>query len=451
MNLFFILIEKIFKSEILFSILFLIKLWYIIEIINRHNPYSKLYYFLDTDKEFLDDINLYYNQSLFAFLKLKEWKYQNYQIANLKNADDPFFNNFDLVRDNILKDKKLCVGIMSKQRPVSTHNYPLKTIISLITRVPLKYQDRILITVYNVDKIPLKNRSDLSPLTGIVNIVDLEQNMSKLVDNFYYLKKIKEAADYVTVLRHYYNQNICNLVLMIEDDSIACKNWYDKTIEAVDYVKKTNWFCIKLFTSFRKFDWAVYPISVFFSIIKFIFTYYILNLIFYFSSKLKTKLVKKISKKAIEIKKKSKLIKFIIFVNAILIVLRFNELSIMPIGYGVKEYSIGFNAIANLYPKTHLNQLANFIETNIMNFMTQKSNEFEPKDIALELFRKKYGYKQFTVEPSIFQHTGLQSSLGEPISYKNIKNDQNRPFQSYSFIKEYKEDILFDPEFWLAK
>lgn len=451
MNFFFSLIEKISKSEILFSIFFFIKLWYIVEIINRHNPYSKLYYFLDTDKEFLDDINLYYNQSLFAYLKLKKWKSENYQIANLKNADDPFFNNHNLVRDNILNEKKLCVSIMSKKRPVSTHNYPLKTIISLITRVPLKYQDRILITVYNVDGIPLTNRSDLSPLTGIVNIVDLKQNMSKLVDKFYYFRKIKEAADYVTVLRHYYNQNICNLVLMIEDDSIASKNWYDKTIEAAEYVKKTNWFCIKLFTSFREFDWAIYPFSVFYSIIKVIIIFYIINQIYLFLLKLKTKFLKKIIKISKECRKMPKLIKFIIFVNAILIVLRLNELSIRPIGYGVKEYSIGFNAIANLYPKCKLNELADFIETNIMNFMTGKSDGFEPKDIALELFRKKYGYKQFTVEPSIFQHTGLQSSLGEPISYKNIKNDQNRPFQSYSFIKEYKEDILFDPEFWLTK
>nr|RNA32468.1 hypothetical protein BpHYR1_004478 [Brachionus plicatilis] len=365
-------IQKILKSEILFLIFFLIKLWFLIGIINRHNPYSKLYYIFDTDKEFLDDINRYYNQSLIALEKIKKWKSENYQIAKLRNSDQPFFNNYELIRENGLKEGKLCVGIMSKQRPVTSHNYPLKTIVSLLSRVPLKYQDRILVTVYNVDRIPLKNRTDLVPLIGIVNIVDFKQNVSKLVDNFDGFKKIKEAADYVTVLRHYYNQDICDLILMIEDDSIPCKNWYNKIIEAVGYVKKTNWFCLKLFTSFREFDWAVYPYSVLIAIVKLIIINFILNIIFM-----------------------PKMIKIVLFVNAILIVIRFNELSIRPIGYGVKEYSIGFNAIANLYPKSKLNELAEFIEDDVINYITHKASEFEPKDIALELFRKMHKYKEF--------------------------------------------------------
>ncbi|CAF0776666.1 unnamed protein product [Brachionus calyciflorus] len=447
------LLLKILCSDLFSLVIFLIKLWYLVIFLTNISPYSKLHYFFDTDEEFLNDFNIYHNQSHNAIKQLKQWKELNYKNADLNSYFDPFFNHENFVRNRknfLLANDVICVGIMSKERLASNnHNYPLKTVVSLISRIPLKYQDRILIELYNVDDIPFSDRSDLTDLLNIVKMVDLKQRVSDSIEKFSHLRKIKESADYITVLRKYSKQDFCDYVLLIEDDSIACHNWYDKIIDAVVELKNTNWYCLKLFTSFREYDWLTYPYGVFIFVLKVFFTMYIFIKLFKFFLVFKNQCVKKFLK----MRKTLHLTKFILFVlilNSFLVHVRFNEVSVNPIGYGVKEYSIGFNAIANLYPKDKLIMIADFLEKNIMDFVNGKTDSFEPKDLALDLIGKVLDYKEFTLEPSVFQHTGLQSSLGGPTNYEGVRFNQLRPFQSYSFIKEYKKDILFDPEFWLS-
>lgn len=91
------------------------------------------------------------------------------------------------------------------------------------------------------------------------------------------------------------------------------------------------------------------------------------------------------------------------------------------------------------------------MEKNILDYIQGKSSKFYPKDLALNSFRSSSGFEEFILEPSVFQHTGLHSSLGTGlVDMSGIRKVQYRPFQSYSFMKEYSDKIEFNLSFWLS-
>ena len=69
--------------------------------------------------------------------------------------------------------------------------------------------------------------------------------------------RLIEAADYATTMRMIYNQSDCAHGLLIEDDSIAAWDWYENLIKAIQIIEenKENWLCLKLFISYRFYDW----------------------------------------------------------------------------------------------------------------------------------------------------------------------------------------------------
>ena len=65
--------------------------------------------------------------------------------------------------------------------------------------------------------------------------------------------------DYAKIMSYYYaNRTMCSHVLLIEDDAIASHEWYEKVNEALHLIEhhknETKWLCLKLFTSFRFYD-----------------------------------------------------------------------------------------------------------------------------------------------------------------------------------------------------
>ena len=57
---------------------------------------------------------------------------------------------------------------------------------------------------------------------------------------------------------YYANRTMCEHVLLIEDDAIASHEWYEKVNDALNEIEKEQnekkWLCLKLFTSFRFYD-----------------------------------------------------------------------------------------------------------------------------------------------------------------------------------------------------
>ena len=101
------------------------------------NSNAKYKYYAQSDAQFMLKFDAYKNQSLVALQHIHNWL----QVNNIKK---PIFNRRQLAKND---DKQtLCIGIMSMRR-LGQRFYTIQTVASLLTRVKLKYQDRILINI----------------------------------------------------------------------------------------------------------------------------------------------------------------------------------------------------------------------------------------------------------------------------------------------------------------
>ena len=254
-------------------------------------------------------------------------------------------------------------------------------------------------------------------------------------------------------MKSLYNHKDCQYGLLIEDDSIAAPDWYPKVKDAINQIEyngRNNWLCLKLFISYRFTDWLVYIPTVFSSILFLIWLLFIECLIFQI---VRVQLLGTIKReRLLSLKKLNKQAIIIITVNLIIFISFINSSSIKPFGYGLKQYSQGFNTVALIFPRQQFTPFANYLEKSIQNYISEDSivNKFVPKDLSMNIYRNKMNLKEYIIEPAIFQHVGVHSSLRN-LRYEptNIKNNQYRPFQSYSFMKHYNFLIKFDPNFWL--
>lgn len=157
------ILRRLFKNEYVLLSFFLLKLWLTVFHLNRHyNVYYKYKYIKPNDDEFLQKYKNYYNSSLIAFKHMQQWLKFNSAYRN--DQSGLLFN-----RNNV----SLCVGVLSQKRFSDRVNYPFQTVVALLTRIQLKYQEKVRIDVLNVDDMP-NSRSDLKDLIGVVNIVELK-------------------------------------------------------------------------------------------------------------------------------------------------------------------------------------------------------------------------------------------------------------------------------------
>lgn len=123
---------------------------------------------------------------------------------------------------------ELCVGIASISRPGLT--YLEQTISSLLTRIPLKYQDRVRITLYNVEEPSDKHRvaAELSSLINVQNISyrDIDPEAGPFDKSN---MKRKEFLDYLGIMKAE-KQHQCKHYLILEDDVLAATNWAEQIL-----------------------------------------------------------------------------------------------------------------------------------------------------------------------------------------------------------------------------
>ena len=208
---------KWYGSKEFYFLIYITLIWALVVYINKNlNPNSKHSYYVKSDEEFMIKFNSYLDSSLSSLAELKKWISENYKQASLASPNDSLFNNLALVKrtkDASSSNKILCVGMISKKR-LGDRLYPIQTVVSLLTRVKLKYQDRILLDIFNMDKAAALN-TDLNFVNSLVNIVNVNTN----VDFSMQIPKVKEAFDYASVMEFYANERTeCDYVALIEDD-----------------------------------------------------------------------------------------------------------------------------------------------------------------------------------------------------------------------------------------
>jgi hypothetical protein len=165
------------------------------------------------------------------------------------------------------------------------HLYSIQTVASLLTRFKYYNQNalhnKIQISLLNVNTNPNDNE-ELNLMHGLLDIVNFTSSTftsKNKNDNiqwsvFSYAPKLKEMYDYANIMKYYHvNRTECDNVLLLEDDSIASHDWYEKICNALNKIQSqsfssSKWLCLKLFTSFRYYDFFIHLPTV-------------LNIIFY--------------------------------------------------------------------------------------------------------------------------------------------------------------------------
>jgi hypothetical protein len=251
-----------------------------------------------------------------------------------------------------------------------------------------------------------------------------------------------ETVDYLSVMRALYKYKDCEYSLSVEDDSIAAPDWYERLVEALNEIKlrNSNWICLKLFTGLRWFDWLLHVPTVLSSLLRVVFFTLLQTLVFL---KMQSRVFRNSKKVLI-------LISF--FVNLLIFTAVINSSVINPLGHGVKLYSQGFNTVALVFPREQLKLFSDYLDTHLQKFFERKL-QFVPKDELLHRYKIENKLDEFLIEPSLFQHVGVHSSVRHNLDQKpqNIKNNQYRPFQSYSFMKNYGVPVTFDPVYWTSR
>lgn len=155
-------LRRFLKNELVLLVLFLIKQWFTLRHLNnRYNLYSKQNYILSNDTEFLRKYESYYESSKLAYKQMKSW-------LGVNRPGQVLFNE---------KNVTLCVGILSQRRytPINL-NTPFESVIALLVRTRLKYQNQIRIDIFNVEESG-QSRPDLQDLQDLINIVDIRYTL----------------------------------------------------------------------------------------------------------------------------------------------------------------------------------------------------------------------------------------------------------------------------------
>lgn len=157
-------LRRLFKNEFILLTLFLLKQWFTLKHLNNHyNSYNKQKYILNNDTEFLQKYKTYYESSQQAYKDMQNW---------LKSSSP---SNSQLLFNQ--KNVTLCVGVLSKKRYTDIGlNAPFESVVTMLVRTRLKYQNDVRIDLIDVEEAESK-RDDLKDLRGLVNIVELRLDL----------------------------------------------------------------------------------------------------------------------------------------------------------------------------------------------------------------------------------------------------------------------------------
>lgn len=391
-------------SKILIKLFIIIILsWIVLLLFSHLNQYSKFNHY---------DLN-------FERYKIKYDKFEQSaqrvktQLINFvsKKENNLLFNREDA--------KYLCVGIISKKRNgINPSNYVQQAVMSLLSRVSLKRQDKLRILAFNTEDRPEENHQ-LVQLKYLIKIVNITSNIKS------FNPRVKEAMDYSLMLEYFFKLN-CSYSVLNEDDSIFAENWFEilfNNLQKLEFSVLNDWFFCKLFSGYIFFDfsWVKNPnFGIFFRYFYTLLFNYLIHICLH-------KLV---------ISNKLNLIYFGIFIiNSSIQTLIYISTSVNPQGDGFRYFWTGFGTVSVLYPRRSLEPLSLFLRQIVTSYVNKSSDFFEPKDLLIDSFREKNNLKEMIINPSLVQHTGMHSSL----MFKEISsNGFKRMYKSFSFIDDLK-------------
>ena len=144
----------------------------------------KFKFYVDTDDQFMERLDGYFNSSIKAREDMTDWLTVNYKQAHLNSPNETLFYQKS---DN----PKLCVAVATTKRNAGfNRNYVSQTIIALLTRVSLSEQDNIRIILFNANSQRNSVNSELYKLNYLVHTEEIRKSRFNF-DNYSHEPKIK--------------------------------------------------------------------------------------------------------------------------------------------------------------------------------------------------------------------------------------------------------------------
>lgn len=397
----------------------------------QHRPSSPIY--RQDMQKLSDDVEFYSTTAKKAFAEFSKWvDHSGYLKPGEKLFSSP------TARD-------MCVGIVTMKRrgeKAQERGYLTTLMMSLVTRIPWKFSNRISIRMFAMDKD--KDEANFNP-EAIALSKYFEMSRPQPVDPIYQPESFRtpkeqvlfqEAVDYLSVLRAMPAD--CTYSLILEDDAMASYNWFEKIERAMKQIPKDeDWSILKIFYSNRTYVSSKLVIK------KRYYGYTALGLAFIAST---------ILSKFVYIKKNSSFKKsymmfpfrrstiistFILFVSFLRIFLHFGRISFGFLQYPyVEKNSVQCLMQAIVYPHPKLTLLANFFAEKL----SVPQSEYIPKDFYDYIFYKKTSAITYLAVPSIFEHIGIDSSL------QDSRWATEMLFPMGIGFEDYRKPILFDPK-----
>jgi hypothetical protein len=371
----------------------------------------------------------------------------------------PVFNKHDA--------KRLCVSIASVRR--EKVKYLEQTIATLLTRAPLSLQDRVRITLYNLHH-PAEDHAVALGMKDLVRVrtasylsVDPEAGP---IDKR--RVKRKEFLDYIALLEAEEKRQ-CDYYLVLEDDVLAAKDWATQALAIIEEAERREakgerFSKIKLFSdeSFANdgYRWTR-PLDI--AAITLLVT--VLTAAIYGSMLCIANLAKRkksVDKETTEADKEEvqgstiqvdiragltrlNWIAAVFLAGCMLfMVLIVGRRTVFPAPRGLQEGNIVYLYQANLYSHDAMGRWTRFLRR--VYFANKAAGlPLQPKDNYVKAFnasQKKDGGKEYMHmiwRPSVFQHTGIESSIGN-----------NRTLHTAQISHSFPDDdlpIIFDKRY----
>jgi hypothetical protein len=413
-------------SELFFVLVLAAVSWTLMFIFMFQSPRSK-YNFLERDFSQYQKKSVEMEASAMrARDDLKKWKKENLIRLGLMDNETTLFSRLETA-----EWKPVCLAVMTKNRVGSQVNYFSQTVMSILTRTNYKYANRILLRAFNMEEKP-SDHEHVADFGSLIKIV----NMSTQVKHWN--ARVKEALDFALVLGELHRLK-CNYSILIEDDAIISYNWYDRIESSLQNLKQKQfesqcWLYLKLFTGYKFFDWdwitEPYPVLRVLALASCIFfvEYFVFK---YFNSKRKSFYF---------------FLVFLLAANSLGLSVFFNATSVTPVSYGIHEYATGFGTVALLVPHENLLNISKYIETRVNGYLSYRTGDFQPKDIMIDEYRNKTACRELILEPSLFQHVGMHSSL----YLRDLTSDGYFKMRKSFSFKDERRLITFDPDFFLS-
>lgn len=405
--------------------------WIVVIIASYNFSFSKLSYSLPSYEGHLARMAWLHGMADEARNNMTKWLQERSDSNRFRFEPTP-----ESGKSRSVRKKYLCIGVLTMQRQQALFNYLNTIVMALLTRIPAKHHDNISLVILNTDELS-SHREELKQLSKLLYI----DNITSRVYHPY--EKTKEAADYALAMKYLHKQDCSNL-LILEDDALAAYDWFQKVHEAIEYVGANYdddaWMCIKLYTGFQYSDWLLHTPTIF----KVLFYSLLLTAVnLAFGETLR----KLFTKNPVPYTRRSLLPTAVLFLFVCSLSLNcwLTSISTHPIGDGVKKYSQGRNTVGVIFNPNNVVQLADYLLRVVNDLMSARSDYIRPKDVLMNNFKKANGLVEFIVEPSVFQHIGMHSSLSTR-DYRSLEILRGI-FKSYSYPDDSKA-IQFDPEYW---